>query len=176
SRSNSTIHYVICCAGLSTLAITSKLAGVSTFGRPPALYMGTGDNDDFFSLNGGTSWGDPVSVCGDCDPWFADPAQPSRSRVISFEARANPPGFGLYVAPTGDFPDAGNQSQHRAIPAPSRCSGGGTPPCPPGQTVNESNAVSFFSLKGYRPIVSTLVGENPLDDGDHILIRTKPDG
>jgi hypothetical protein len=143
-------------AGLATLA-PANVAGVAMLGRQPALYMGTGDNNCFYSLNGGTNWEDPVYHPGDCDPWFADPAQPSR--VLSFEARAAPPGFGLYVAPTGGFPDAGILSQHRAVPAPSG-----------------SNAVSFFSLKGYRPIVSTFAGENPLDDGDYILIRTKSDG
>jgi BNR/Asp-box repeat len=162
--------------GLATLA-PINLAGCARPGVPPALYMGTGDNDDFFTLDGGARWGDPVSGCGDCDPWFADPAQPSR--VLSFAARDYPPGFGLFTAAVGMFPDASDGNSRRAIPVPSRCrSSPGLPPCPngPGDVINESNAISNFSIAGYRPIVLTLATEEPLDDGDYVVIRFKPDG
>jgi len=70
--------------GLDTLDPVN-IAGLAGLGSRPALYMGTGDNDDFFTRDGGGHWGDPISSCGDCDAWFADPAQ--SVRVLEFNPR-----------------------------------------------------------------------------------------
>ena len=48
-------------------------------GNQPALYFGCGDNNDFFTRDGGQHWEDPRSNCGDCDAWFTDMARPAGS-------------------------------------------------------------------------------------------------
>ena len=72
-------------SGLATLQPKSGLAAVKLPGKPPALYMGTRDNDNFFTLDGGFEWGNPLNgrECGDCGPWFSDPAQPNRVLVFN---------------------------------------------------------------------------------------------
>jgi photosystem II stability/assembly factor-like uncharacterized protein len=143
-------------AGLPTLA-PINIAGLSIPGRAPALYMGTGDNDDFFSLDGGATWGDPISGCGDCDPWFSDPAQPHL--VISFTGRETGGGFAVYTNPAG-FPNAarnpGDGSQRARWVCPTDC-----------------NAVSNFSIRGYRPMILTEPRDTAPADGDYIIIGTK---
>ena len=69
--------------GLATLDPVN-IAGLFG-GDAPALYFGCGDNDEFFSLDGGATWGDPREGCGDCDAWFADVASPDR--VMQFLPR-----------------------------------------------------------------------------------------
>jgi hypothetical protein len=148
--------------GLATLAAVN-VAGVAVPGSQPGLYMGTGDNDNFFSLNAGTNWGDPVTGCADCGQWFADLALPNRA--ISFSSRGNF-FFDVYTNPNAS-----------GYPNPV---GGGSPrqeaPCPGG------NPCSQFDLRlndpnlGYRPIIQTLANETPFNDGDYILIRANADG
>jgi hypothetical protein len=144
--------------GLATLAV-GHVAGVAIKGRPPALYMNTGDNDNFFSLDGGTSWRGVGSGCGDCGPWFADPAQPSR--VVSFSHRTGDPSlFDLFRSPnSNDYPNPrGTGSLPQLVP------------CPP------AGDCDTLKLRGYSPIVLTSAGENPLQDGDYVLIRLLPQG
>jgi len=142
--------------GLSTLAVIN-IAGVSMSGHAPALYMGTGDNDDFFSLDGGATWADPISGCGDCDPWFSDPAQPHL--VMSFAARETGGGFAIYTNPAG-LPNVarnpGGANQRARWVCPTDC-----------------NAVSNFSIRGYRPMILTAFGKNASADGDYVIIGTK---
>jgi len=144
--------------GLSTLA-TINLAGLAVKGSQPALYFGTGDNDDFFSTDGGATWKDPLSGCGDCDPWFADPAQ--AHQVISFVGRGGG-GFELYTSPA-KFPEVeanppdGTQAVHWVCPA-------------------DCNAVSSFSDRGFRPLVLTPAGETAPATADLLVIGTKGDG
>ncbi len=159
-------------AGLSTLQPFSIFAGVSAPGKPPALYFGVPDDDNFFTRDGGATWKDPVSGCGDCGEWASDPAQPNR--VLEFAGRDNPPGFGVYTNSSGEYPDAADSGQRRAVPFPGRCSGGATPPCPSGQAY--SNEFAADTAKGYRPVVLTPGGETAPSDGDYILIRRKPSG
>jgi len=162
-------------SGLATLQPQSSFAGVARLGTGPALYFGVPDNDNFFSPDAGATWKDPLTGCGDCGPWFSDPAQPDR--VLEAAGRDNPPGFALYVNRMGGLPDASDPSQRKAIPIPGRCSGGATPPCPQGQDyIFETLALSGIDAQGYRPIILTLGSEHPLSDGDYTLIRSKPDG
>ena len=146
-------------AGLQTLE-PINIAGLSMPGRAPALYMGTGDNDDFFSLDGGATWADPVSACGDCDPWFSDPAQPNL--VISTTARESGGGFAVYTNPSG-FPNVGQNpgdgSQRARWVCPNNC-----------------NAVSNFTIRGYRPMILTEPRSTPPTDGDYVIIGTKQNG
>jgi hypothetical protein len=145
--------------GLSTLA-TINLAGLAVKGSPPALYFGTGDNDDFYSTDGGASWKDPQSDCGDCDPWFADPA--FVRQVMSFGARTSGGGFQLYTNAT-KYPEAELHPPDGTVHAHWVCP-------------TDCNAVSSFSIRGYRPIVLTLVGENPPPTLDFMVIGKKSDG
>jgi hypothetical protein len=151
----------------------------------PALYMGTGDTDDFFSPAGGALWGDPDLFCADCDWWFNDPADPTRVLQIAprngvRDLRSDVPGFNLYFGvpfPDPRPPGAGNTSTRFVIPnPPSICSAGSTPPCPPGEDLlSGSNAISFSTYVGYRPLIMTLASEAVPADLDLVLIQKRPD-
>ncbi|MGH9839377.1 MAG: hypothetical protein ACREEM_11400, partial [Blastocatellia bacterium] len=149
--------------GFATLQPEASFAGVALPGKPPALYFGVWDNDDFFSLDGGAKWdNNNVINCGDCRPWFSDPAQPNR--VLEFDRH---PRWVLYNNPDKNaYPDPGNNSHFGFVhlPPDSNVSVGGKD-IPPS-----------IVFKGYRPIVLTLSGEDPPGDGDYILIRFKPSG
>ncbi len=137
-------------AGLSTLAAVN-VGGVARSGVAPALYFGTGDNDDFYSLDGGATWRSGVDICGDCNAWYGDPAQPNR--VLGLSRTIAP--FGLYVNPSG-YPDPGNSSQKLTVSVP---------------TVAASAQSKLIQLPGYRPIIQTLAGQQPLANGDYVLIQ-----
>ncbi|MBI4517761.1 MAG: hypothetical protein HY699_18300 [Deltaproteobacteria bacterium] len=149
-------------AGLSTLA-PINVAVNALPGQPghinlaPALYFGTGDNDDFYSLNGGTSWRDAWGQCGDCDAWFSDPGQVGRVlRLSPRAAKGNQVvgAFDVFSNPNG-HPDAGTQATIRLFYDE------GIAPF----------AVSWLVAAGYRPIIQTLSSESPLENGDYITIR-----
>jgi len=81
-------------AGLETLDPVN-IAGLAGNGSEPALYLGCGDNNDFFTRDGGQHWEDPGSGCGDCDSWFSDTAQAGRggpvpAQVIARSLRHHP--------------------------------------------------------------------------------------
>lgn len=137
-------------AGLSTLAAVN-VGGVARAGVAPALYFGTGDNDDFYSLDGGATWRSGVDICGDCNAWYGDPAQPNR--VLGLTRTIAP--FGLYVN-SGGYPDPGNSSQKLTVPLPTAPAGAQS---------------KLIQLPGYRPIIQTLAGEQPLANGDYVLIQ-----
>jgi len=146
-------------AGLSTLA-TINVAGIAAKGLAPALYFGTGDNGNFFSLDGGNSWNVQKNDCGDCDTWFADPAQVQQ--VMGFMPYAS--GGGYYVfTNNGKYPDA------RSKPADSTTFAHWV--CP-----NACNASSSYWIRGYRPMVLTPAGTNAPATGDYVVIGTKSDG
>jgi hypothetical protein len=142
--------------GLHTLAPINIAADAETSsgtgqGDPaPALYFGVGDNDDFYSVNGGVGWRDAWRQCGDCDAWFSDPGQPGR--VLSLQPRHS--SFDVYTNATG-HPDAGSQA------TTSVAYDDGVAPF----------AVSWMVAAGYRPIIATLSSETPLANGDYITIR-----
>jgi uncharacterized repeat protein (TIGR01451 family) len=139
---------------LATLAAQFPFAGLAVLGRPPALYFGVPDNDDFFSLDGGGTWANnPQQDCGDCGAWFADPAQPNR--VLEF-FRAPPPGWFLYRNPTGEYPNPETDFLGRLTPLQAD--------------------LGFLPLQGYRPLVLTLKDEAPEPDGDYILIGVNGNG
>ena len=137
-------------AGLPTLD-PINIAGLAGLGPQPALYMGTGDNDSFFSRDGGQTWRDPSVHLGDADGWFADTAQ--ATRVLQFAPRAG--GLALYTG--GGYPDASGSS--RMIPPPA-----------------SSNASSGHVLRGYAPLVRTLATEAAPGDGDYVIIGARSDG
>ena len=136
--------------GLPTLDPVN-IAGLAGLGPRPALYMGTGDNDSFFSTDGGQTWRDPSVHLGDADGWFADSAQ--ATRVLQFAPRAG----GMVVFTGGGYPDASGSG--RLIPPPAN-----------------SNASSGHVLRGYAPLVRTLATEAAPSDGDTVVIGARSDG
>jgi Dockerin type I domain len=134
----------------------ARFVGLALEGNPtdgPALYFGVPDNDDFFTLDGGQTWhDDPQEGCGDCLPYFSDPAQPNRvlksgrfdewriydsSNVLLYPDPRN----SLHVKPTIRLP------------------------------AGSSVLLGPAYLKGYNPIILTPITEQPLPDGDYLLIR-----
>ena len=153
--------------GLNTLDPVN-LAGLCGLGNAPALYFGSGDNNDFFTRDGGDHWGDPGSGCGDCDAWFADEAQVGR--VIQFLPRRQPSDnapkgyIGLVLSSdSSQYPNAGDQNSKRFIPSTRQISFNPTKHLVP-------YASSGLVLRGYRPIIKTLATEAPLPDGDYVFI------
>jgi hypothetical protein len=149
-------------SGLATLQPQLNFAGVALTGKDPALYIGVPDNDKFFSLDGGSTWNDPGHSCGDCGPWFSDPAQPNR--VLEFDRGLT---WSLFVNPLAyQYPDPSNPAHahiNRPVPASD---------APASNWADEDSPVS----KGYKPVVLTLRSEPPLSDGDYIIIRNNKDG
>jgi hypothetical protein len=155
--------------GLSTLGVVNA-AVLPRPDRTPGLIIGTGDNNGFFSANGGLNWRTQDYHEGDNDCSFADPYQPNR--LIVFAPRDRPGKTYLYTASAGQIPDGSwGTSDRQSIPGP--------PPVEIG--VNNSRSPwncdsSYFGL-GYRPLVLTLAGQSPQPDGDFITIvvdRGKP--
>lgn len=142
--------------GLSTLAAIN-IAGLAVKGSAPALYFGTGDNDDFYSVDGGASWKNPQWDCGDCDPWFSDPAQVQQ--VMTFGGRVPGGGFQVYTNATKypevePHPHDGTVRAHWVCPV-------------------DCNAVSSYWIRGYRPMVLTPSGVAAPASGDYVIIGTK---
>jgi hypothetical protein len=138
--------------GLETLD-PINIAGI---GGAPALYMGCGDNDDFFTVDGGQIWGDPTSFCGDCDAWFADIADPTR--VLQFDPPSrNGPGLRVRKG-NGGYPNAASDAFSHTLVQPR----GG-------------NAGSGPVIRGFRPIIRTLATELPPADGDYVFVGMRPD-
>ena len=149
--------------GLHTLAAVNVAADVEASNDPgepnppPALYFGTGDNDAFYSLDGGATYQPPYEECGDCDAWFADPGQ--RDRVFRLSPRGLKGNqivgaFDVFLNAAG-HPDAKNQPTYRVYY----------------DTGIVDFAVSWAVAAGYRPVIPTLSGETPLANGDYITIR-----
>jgi hypothetical protein len=148
--------------GLETLDPVN-IAGLFGIGNKPALYFGSGDNNDFFSRDGGENWGDPGSGCGDCDAWFSDVAQ--ANRVVQFLPRRQPDGYiGLVLSSNpSQYPNAGDNSSKKFIPSTRTISTNPTPHL-------VAWASSGLVLRGYRPLIKTLATEAPMPDGDYVFI------
>ena len=119
-----------------------------------------GDNNGFFSADGGHRWRTQDYRGGDNDCSFADPRQPER--LIVFAPRHGSRAIFLYTAASGEVPDG--SSGHRRPPDHPG------PPPPPGETKGRWNAVSSFYNLGYRPLVLTRDREAPRPDGDFATI------
>jgi hypothetical protein len=153
--------------GLETLDPVN-IAGLFGIGNTPALYFGCGDNDEFYTPDGGQHWFDPASSCGDCDCWFSDIAD--ASRVLEFEPRffvgnvRTPKVNIITAADSSHYPDPTDRSRTLHIPATLRVR-------PPGDIASEYTQ-SGFVLQGYRPIIHTLATEAALPDGDYVFIHS----
>jgi hypothetical protein len=146
-------------------------------GAAPALYFGCGDNDEFFSLDGGTNWGDPREGCGDCDCWFADVARMNQAMQF-LPRRQNSFGFVSIITnpDPGKYPDPSVGAQKIYVPSTRRLIPGdptATPPVPPKLVPYAS---SGLVLRGLRPLIRTLATELPPADGDYVFIHQTLDG
>jgi hypothetical protein len=151
--------------GLETLDPVN-IAGLFGHGDSPALYFGCGDNNDFFSRDGGASWGDPGSGCGDCDAWFADTAR--NDWVLQFLPRRNG-SIGIIASGASQYPDASDDGSKTFVPSPEIINFNDSTklsPC----------ASSGVYLAGYRPLVMTLATEAPPPDGDVVAVEQSLDG
>ncbi len=146
-------------------------------GDAPALYFGCGDNDEFYSLDGGETWGDPHEGCGDCDCWFADVAR--MNQAMQFLPRRQD-SFGFVSIITNPdptkYPDPSLGAQKIYVPSTRKLVPGdptATPPIPPKLVPYAS---SGLVLRGLRPLIRTLATELPPPDGDYVFIHQSLDG
>ncbi|GAB3061635.1 VCBS repeat-containing protein [Micromonospora schwarzwaldensis] len=151
---------------IGTLSVVN-VAGLALPGRGPVISLNTGDNDGFASPDGGRTWRPQDYGGGDNDCSFADPLRPSQ--MLVFTPRWNTDGefavggtgqtLAVYGADAGELPDVTSTSHRQMIPGP---------PLRPGSTI--WNATSPFVIRGYRPVVPGLPGDDPQPD-DHVFIR-----
>ncbi|HYW42128.1 MAG TPA: hypothetical protein VE959_04680 [Bryobacteraceae bacterium] len=153
------------------------VAGVATPANGPALSLNTGDNDGFYSMDGGQNWSYQQYGGGDNDGAFADPLR--SHAMLVFTPRWDSAGnqaytrFGqtvsVYQTHPGNLPD-GRAGTHdrRAVTGP--------PPFPdsvvnPPDLWNAFNPVpNSYVSRGTRPIVLGLPGEVAPTQGDYIFI------
>lgn len=152
--------WTLASGGLTALAVVN-LGGLVRSGAAPALYIGTGDNDEFYSFNGGTTWKGPANGrCGDCDVWFYDQAV-SNSILAIYPRDLNGQGqLGIFAAQNG-YPDPTVLINQNYYPYPARV---------------QTDTISFAETLGYRATVQTLKNEQPLVGGDYLAIRQRADG
>jgi hypothetical protein len=150
-----------------TLACVN-VAGVAIEGLGTALSLNTGDNDGFYSINGGANWTSQDYGGGDNDCSFADPLRPHSMLVFTprwdtqgnLGAAVDGQTVAIYESSPGQLPNVrlGTNSRH-IVPGPPLS--------------NKWNASSPFVLRGFRPIVLSLPGEDVSAQGDYIFIRFK---
>ena len=100
-------------AGPKTL-IPVNIAGIASPGKAPALYMGTGDNDDFYTLDGGKTWKPAWGSCGDCGHWFADPVLYSRVMEIGAAERKGQNLF-IYTNASASYADTLDEKNRKDV-------------------------------------------------------------
>jgi hypothetical protein len=146
-------------SGLASLDVVNLSIGAIP-GKPPAICIGCGDNNGFYTSDGGNTWKSQEYVGGDNDCCFTDLQQPNR--LIVFAPREVPGNIHLYKTSAGQVPD-GALGTHdlQVIPGPPAA----------GSARWAWNAVSWWYNQGYRPLVQTLKGQTPRPDGDLIVIR-----
>jgi hypothetical protein len=139
-----------------------NVAGVAIQGVGTALSLNTGDNDGFYSVDGGSHWTSQNYGGGDNDCSYADPMAPNLMLVFTPRWDGT---VTLYKNPGFGLPDATKStSQGHEVPGP-----------PQGSGVPAWNALSTFGMQGSRPIVLTKPGESVPGDGDYIFVRFKTD-
>jgi hypothetical protein len=153
-------------ANVTTLSCVN-VAGVAIEGQT-ALSLNSGDNDGFYSMDGGATWTSQDYGGGDNDCSYADPLRPHS--MLVFTPRWDPDGnsgtaavgqtIAVYEGLPTQLPDValGTSIRH-VVPGPS----------------DGWNAKSTFGLRGYRPIILNLPGDGAFAPGDYIFIRFKAD-
>ena len=150
-----------------------NIAGVSAQGNGPALSLNTGDNDGFYSMDGGEHWIYQQYGGGDNDCSYANPMQPRSMLVLT--PRWNLAGstndgtrksntVTVYTASDGELPNAATSGT-----SSRRITG---PPLLPESEPNKPlwNASSSFCSRGSRPIVLGLPTEDAPKQGDYVFI------
>ena len=155
-------------ATLSALSV----AGVSIAGKGVALSLDSGDNDGFYSMDGGQHWSYQQYGGGDNDCAFADPLRPHAIMVFTprWDTAANSQftadgqTVSVYQTQPGNLPDASASGHDRkAVTGPP--------------TVPKAwNASSFYGERGFRPVVLGLLGEDALEQGDYAFVLNPESG
>jgi hypothetical protein len=160
-----------------TLACMS-VGGVAIAGKAPALSVNSGDNDGFYSMNGGHNWSYQQYGGGDNDYAFADPLRPHS--IMVFTPRWNTAGdladstrhgqtVAVYENRSGGLPDASEGGHdRRAVVGPPTVADDFKP------FGNAWNGNSGFAAAGFRPVVLGLSGEDAPAQGDYIFILFNP--
>ncbi len=151
---------------LTTLGLVNVAILPKTNGALPSICIGMGDNNGFFSANGGKNWITQDYRGGDNDCTFSDPNQPSR--LLVFAPRHQGGAIFLYSKPNGIPNGAFGTNDRTTVPAPFpkrviRASG----------TVSSWIASSPYYNVGYRPLIQTLALKKPKPRGDFITILRK---
>ena len=156
--------------------LASSVGGVAIAGKGVALSLNQGDNDGFYSMNGGQNWSYQQYGGGDNDYAFADPLRPTSIMVFTprwdTAAHLGSARLGqtvsVYENGSGGLPDASGSGHDRVAVV-------GPPTVDPSiKNGNAWNANSGFAAPGFRPIVLTLAGETPPPQGDYIFILLNP--
>ena len=164
-------HVVQNIRSLSCLSV----AGAAIPGSPPVLSLNQGDNDGFFSKDGGKTWTSQDYGGGDNDCAFADPLRPNSMLLFTprWNAHRHPAlktrdgqTFTLYDAPSGQLPDVTSTTALGLTIL--------GPPTSSTQT-NIWNANSGFGLRGSRPLILNMPGDDPAGPGDYVFIRFRSD-
>jgi hypothetical protein len=156
---------------LNTLS-TVNFAGAAIEGKPPVFSLNTGDNDGFFSHDGGATWVPQDYGGGDNDCSFADPLRPHS--MLVFTPRWDSHGSNVpasqgqtvtvYETTPGGLPNAAKgTNQFLTVP----------PPHPNSDPGARWNAGSRFVNRGFRPLVRNLPGDDASTPGDYVFIRFK---
>jgi hypothetical protein len=150
-----------------------SVAGVAIPGKGVALSLNQGDNDGFYSLNGGQNWSYQQYGGWDNDCAFADPLRPHAIMVFtprwdttgnSADTTRDGQTVSVYQAQPGNLPDASASGHDRkAVTGPVTLA-----PDAPYRDV--WNASSDYGNRGSRPIVLGLFGESAPEQGDYIFV------
>ncbi len=153
----------------ATTLATLSVAGVAIAGKGAALSLNQGDNDGFYSINGGQNWSYQQYGGGDNDCAFADPLRPHAMMIFTprWDTSGNQPQHSwmgqtvsVYQTNPGDLPNASASGNDRKAVT--------------GPPIDESrkiwNASSGFGNFGSRPIVLGLAGETAPEQGDYIFV------
>ena len=153
---------------INTLSCVN-IAGVALQGQGPVISLNTGDNDGFASSDGGHTWHPQQYGGGDNDCSFADPLRPHSMLLFTprWDTNGNSVGasagntLALYEADPGHLPNIqGGTGMRHMVPGPSLR-----------PKTSLWNASSGFGLRGFRPIVRNMPGDDPKQPGDYIFIR-----
>ena len=149
-----------------------NMAGVAILGHGPAISLNTGDNDGFFSADGGQTWSYQDYGGGDNDCSYADPLRSHSMLVLTprWDTSAHNVGardgqtVTVYETTPGSLPNAAiHTTMRHVVPGP--------PLLPAGvKFVDIWNAGSFYCSQGNRPIVLGLAGEKAPDQGDYVFV------
>jgi hypothetical protein len=152
---------------LSTLGIVNAVAMPDSKGSP-AICMGMGDNNGFFSNDGGKTWVTQDYEGGDNDACFTDPLQSNFLYVFAPRSQPTPHEIYLYAASVGQQVNGSwGTGQRKDILSPPIITPNGPDDHPPPPW----NATSGYFINGYRPLVLTLATEIPRPKGDFITIK-----